>query len=137
LKKSYIKKKENKTMKYNYIEALKNDIRQYMEDNESYLNYTDREDLEEQLNDLLWTADSVTGNASGSYTFNSAEAKEYVMDNMPLAVDAFREFDQIDKFADYIQEENYEAIDVTIRCFLLGQVLYEVLEEDYKEPEEE
>jgi hypothetical protein len=124
-------------MKYNYIEALKNDIRQYMEDNESYLNYTDREDLEEQLNDLLWTADSVTGNASGSYTFNRAEAKEYVMDNMPLAVDAFREFDQIDKFADYIQEENYEAIDVTIRCFLLGQVLYEVLEEDYKEPEEE
>jgi hypothetical protein len=124
-------------MKYNYIEALKNDIRQYMEDNESYLNYTDREDLEEQLNDLLWTADSVTGNASGSYTFNRAEAKEYVMDNMPLAVDAFREFDQIDKFADYIQEENYEAIDVIIRCFLLGQVLYEVLEEDYKEPEEE
>jgi hypothetical protein len=124
-------------MKYNYIEALKNNIRQYMEDNESYLNYTDREDLEEQLNDLLWTADSVTGNASGSYTFSREEAKEYVMDNMPLAVDAFREFDQIDKFADYIQEENYEAIDVTIRCFLLGQVLYEVLEEDYKEPEEE
>jgi hypothetical protein len=124
-------------MKYNYIEALKNDIRQYMEDNESYLNYTDREDLEEQLNDLLWTADSVTGNASGSYTFNRAEAKEYVMDNMPLAVDAFREFDQIEKFADYIANEEYEAIDVTIRCFLLGQVLYEVLEEDYKEPEEE
>jgi hypothetical protein len=124
-------------MKYNYIEALKNNIRQYMEDNESYLNYTDREDLEEQLNDLLWTADSVTGNASGSYTFSREEAKEYVMDNMPLAVDAFREFDQIDKFADYIQEENYEAIDVTIRCFLLGQVLYEVLEEDYKEPEED
>lgn len=124
-------------MKYSYIEALKNDIRQYMEDNESYLNYTDREDLEEQLNDLLWTADSVTGNASGSYTFNRAEAKEYVMDNMPLAVDAFREFDQIEKFADYIANEEYEAIDVTIRCFLLGQVLYEVLEEDYKEPEEE
>lgn len=124
-------------MKYNYIEALKNDIRQYMEDNESYLNYTDREDLEEQLNDLLWTADSVTGNASGSYTFNSAEAKEYVMDNMPLAVDAFREFDQIEKFADYIANEEYEAIDVTIRCFLLGQVIYEVLEEDYKEPEED
>ena len=124
-------------MKYNYIEALKNDIRQYMEDNESYLNYTDREDLEEQLNYLLWTADSVTGNGSGSYTFNSAEAKEYVMDNMPLAVDAFREFDQIEKFADYIADENYEAIDVTIRCFLLGQVLYEVLEEDYQEPEED
>ena len=124
-------------MKYNYIEALKNDIRQYMEDNESYLNYTDKEDLEQQLNDDCWTADSVTGNGSGSYTFNSAEAKEYVMDNMPLAVDAFREFCQIDRFADCIANEDYETIDVTIRCFLLGQVLYEVLEEDYKEPEEE
>lgn len=124
-------------MKYNYIEALKNDIRQYMEDNESYLNYTDKEDLEEQLNDLLWTADSVTGNASGSYTFNRAEAKEYVMDNMPLAVDAFREFDQIEKFADYIADENYEAIDVIIRCFLLGQVIADVLEEDYQELEED
>ena len=89
-------------MKYNYIEALKNDIRQYMEDNESYLNYTDREDLEEQLYDQCFIADSVTGNASGSYTFCNADAKAYVMDNMPLAVDAFREFDQIDKFADYI-----------------------------------
>ena len=124
-------------MKYNYIEALKNDIRQYMEDNESYLNYTDREDLEEQLNEQLWTADSVTGNASGSYTFSRADAKAYVMDNMPLAVDAFREFDQIEKFADYIANEEYEAIDVTIRCFLLGQVIADVLEEDYKEPEEE
>ena len=123
-------------MKYNYIEALKNDIRQYMEDNESYLNYTDREDLEEQLNEQLWTADSVTGNASGSYTFSRADAKAYVMDNMPLAVDAFREFDQIEKFADYIANEEYEAIDVTIRCFLLGQVIADVLEEDYKEPEE-
>jgi len=124
-------------MKYNYIEALKNDIRQYMEDNESYLNYTDKEDLAEQLNDDCWTADSVTGNASGSYTFNRAEAKEYVMDNMPLAVDAFREFDQIDRFADCIANEDYETIDVTIRCFLLGQVIADVLEEDYQEPEEE
>ena len=122
-------------MKYNYIEALKNDIRQYMEDND--FDYTDKEDLEEQLNDLLWTADSVTGNASGSYTFNRAEAKEYVMDNMPLAVDAFREFDEIERFVGYLESEDYERIDVTIRCFLLGQVIADVLEEDYQEPEEE
>ena len=120
---------------YNYIEAMKDDLRQYMEDAD--LDYTDREDLEQQLNDDCWTADSVTGNGSGSYTFNREEAKGYVMDNMPLAVDAFREFDQIDKFADYITDENYEAIDVTIRCFLLGQVIADVLEEDYQEPEED
>ena len=106
-----------------------------MEDTE--IDYTDREDLEEQLNEQCWTADSVTGNASGSYTFSRADAKAYVMDNMPLAVDAFREFDQIERFADCIANEDYETIDVTIRCFLLGQVIADVLEEDYREPEED
>ena len=124
-------------MKYNYIEALKNDIRQYMEDNESYLNYTDREDLEEQLNDLLWTADSVTGNASGSYTFNSAEAKEHVLDNIDLLKDAYEEFGLKEQFTEDFFNEDFERMDVTIRCFLLGQVIADVLEEDYQEPEEE
>ena len=124
-------------MKYNYIEALKNDIRQYMEDNESYLNYTDREDLEEQLNDLLWTADSVTGNASSSYTFNRAEAKEHVLDNIDLLKDAYEEFGLKEQFTEDFFNEDFERMDVTIRCFLLGQVIADVLEEDYKEPEEE
>ena len=124
-------------MKYNYIEALKNDIRQYMEDNESYLNYTDREDLEEQLNDLLWTADSVTGNASGSYTFNSAEAKEHVLDNIDLLKDAYEEFGLKEQFTEDFFNEDFDRMDVTIRCFLLGQVIADVLEEDYQEPEEE
>lgn len=124
-------------MKYNYIEALKNDIRQYMEDNESYLNYTDKEDLAEQLNDLLWTADSVTGNASGSYTFNRAEAKEYVLDNIDLLKDAYEEFGQREQFTEDFFNEDFERMDVTIRCFLLGQVIADVLEEDYQEPEEE
>ena len=124
-------------MKYNYIEALKNDIRQYMEDNESYLNYTDKEDLAEQLNDQCWTADSVTGNASSSYTFNRAEAKEHVLDNIDLLKDAYEEFGLKEQFTEDFFNEDFERMDVTIRCFLLGQVIADVLEEDYKEPEEE
>lgn len=121
---------------YNYIEAMKADVRQYMEDNESYLNYTDREDLAEQLNDLLWTADSVTGNASGSYTFNRWDAEKYVLDNIDLLKDAYEEFGQREQFTEDFFSENWERMDVTIRCFLLGQVIADVLEEDYKEPEE-
>lgn len=124
-------------MKYNYIEALKNDIRQYMEDNESYLNYTDKEDLAEQLNDQCWTADSVTGNGSGSYTFNSAEAKKHVLDNIDLLKDAYEEFGLKEQFTEDFFNEDFERMDVTIRCFLLGQVIADVLEEDYQEPEEE
>lgn len=121
---------------YNYIEAMKADVRQYMEDNESYLNYTDREDLAEQLNDLLWTADSVTGNASGSYTFNRWDAEKYVLDNIDLLKDAYEEFGQREQFTEDFFSENWERMDVTIRCFLLSQVIADVLEEDYKEPEE-
>jgi len=124
-------------MKYNYIEAMKADIRQYMEDNESYLNYTDKEDLAEQLNDQCWTADSVTGNASGSYTFSRQEAKEHVLDNIDLLKDAYEEFGQREQFTEDFFNEDFERMDVTIRCFLLGQVIADVLEEDYQEPEEE
>lgn len=115
-------------MKYNYIESMKQDVRQYMEDNESYLNYTDREDLEQQLNDDCWTADRVTGNASGSYTFNCAEAKKYVLDNIDLLKDAYEEFGLKEQFTEDFFSENWERMDVTIRCFLLGQVIADVLE---------
>lgn len=122
---------------YNYIETMKQDVRQYMEDNESYLNYTDREDLADQLNDQCWIADSVTGNASGSYTFNRAEAREHVLDNIGLLKDAYDEFGQREQFTEDFFNEDFERMDVTIRCFLLGQVIADVLEEDYQEPEED
>lgn len=122
-------------MKYNYIEAMKADIRQYMEDND--FDYADKEDLAEQLNDQCWIADSVTGNASGSYTFSRQEAKEHVLDNIDLLKDAYDEFGQREQFTEDFFNEDFERMDVTIRCFLLGQVIADVLEEDYREPEEE
>ena len=78
---------------------------------------------------MLWTEDSVTGNASGSYTFDREQAKEYVSDNMELAVEACREFGCIEKFADAIADSDYEFLDVTIRCYLLGEVIEEILAE--------
>lgn len=58
-------------MSYNYMNAMAEDIRDYITENINREDYTeDRDGLEEYLNDTLWTEDSVTGNASGSYTFN-------------------------------------------------------------------
>lgn len=120
-------------MAYDYRETLRDDIREYIEDNREYIeaevDINDREALEEYLNDTLWTDDGVTGNASGSYTFCRATAKEYVEANMDLAVEACREFDCIDKFAEAIRDEEFEYLDVTIRCYLLGEAIAEVLEE--------
>ena len=116
------------TTTYNYLEAMKQDVKEYIEENINATDYEIKEDLEEYLNDTLWTEDSVTGNASGSYTFNRATAKKYVDENKDLINDMMEEFDCKEKVAKWWIEDNYEAIDVSIRCYLLGQAISEVLE---------
>ena len=121
-------------MTYDYREAVKADIKAWLVDNfeqleDSVDDTTDREEVAEFLHDELWAEDSVTGNASGSYTFNREQAKKYVNDNMELAVEACKEFDCIKKFADAIADNDYELLDVTIRCYLLGEVIDAVIDE--------
>lgn len=116
------------TTTYNYLEAMKQDIKEYIEENINVTDYETKEDLEEYLNDTLWTEDSVTGNASGSYTFNRATAKKYVDENKDLVNDMMKEFDCKDKVTNWWTEDNYEAIDVSVRCYFLGQAISEVLE---------
>ena len=80
--------------------------------------------------DRLWIDDSVTGNASGSYTFNSAKASEYVVDNLDLLREAYIEFGEGEEAVgkDFLDGE-WEAMDVTIRCYVLGSVLRDIAEE--------
>ena len=100
-------------MPYDYKTRLVHDIKNYMEDSINIDEYESLDELSEYLNDTLWTEDSVTGNGSGSYTFNHAEAKQYVLDNMNLAVEMAREFDCKDRFMDWLFDDDYESIDVT------------------------
>ena len=109
---------------YNYLENVKKDVRSYIEENINLKDYT-QEELEEKLNDDLFVEDSVTGNASGSYTFNTYEAEENLCHNMDLLQEALEEFGC---GIDYL-EKGAEACDVTIRCYLLGRAIAEVLEE--------
>ena len=115
---------------YNYFDAMKNDIEDYIKNEINTANYSDRDELESDLNDILWTEDSITGNASGSYTFNRAEAAEYVNDNIDLLSEACAEFG-IDSatVGEKFLDEDWEYFDVTIRCYLLGQAISEALDE--------
>lgn len=110
---------------YNYYESVKEDIKEYLRN-------TDERD-EQKLYDEMFIDDSVTGNGSGSYTFSTYEAEENLCHNMDLLQEALAEFG--DNNTDILQ--NPEACDVTIRCYLLGQLLSEALEEIEEEEEEE
>ena len=115
---------------YNYLDAMKEDILEYIKNEVDFSDYDDLEDLEQFLNDELWTVDSVTGNASGSYTFNRWQAQEYVLDNTDELKEALDEFCvDSETIADKFMSEDWEYFDVTIRCHLLGSAISEVLEE--------
>ena len=112
--------------KYNYREAVTNDAKQAILENYHDRHFTDREELEEIANDELWINDSVTGNASGSYTFNTWQAEENLCHNMDKLEEACDEFGQ--DIGEAVKQ-GAEYCDTTIRCYLLGQAISAALDE--------
>jgi len=115
---------------YNYLEAMKQDIMDYIRNEVNTNEYADRDELDAFLNDELWTVDSVTGNASGSYHCNSYKSMECVIDNIDLLNEMCTEFciDSATIGEKFINEE-WEWMDVSIRCYLLGQAISEALDD--------
>ena len=116
--------------KYNYRENVLEDVKEYISNN-----YTreelkeladDLDELGEKLHDEMWTADSVTGNGSGSYTFNAWKAEENLCHNWDLIQEVGREFGELDLF-------NPEGCDVSIRCYYLAECISDVLNKDYSD----
>lgn len=110
---------------YDYLENVKEDVRNYIEENEIVVTSSNREEVEQELNDTLFVNDSVTGNASGSYTFSAWQAEENLCHNFELLTEALTEFGCDFSYL----EKGAEACDVTIRCYLLGQAISGVLDE--------
>ena len=112
--------------KYNYMENVTADAKAAILENMDMWEWHNREELEENANDWLWTADEVTGNASGSYTFNTWKAEENLCHNMDELEDACNEFGQdVGKAV----KQGAEYCDVTIRCYLLGQAISAAIDE--------
>lgn len=127
--------------RYDYEAQMREDIREAVEELRKYKdfsNYDSVDEIVEFLNDELWADDSVTGNGSGSYFFSRWQAEEAICHNLWLYEDCIEEFGGPAKF-------DPESIDVSIRCYLLSQVLqkmaddgeFDDLIEDEEEEEEE
>ena len=113
--------------KYNYLEQIKEDVKNFIEENDIVVTVDNREEIEEQLNDELWNDDTITGNASGSYFYNRALAAEALAFNWVLldeALDAFGYGEEVNPI-----KKGEEWCDVLIRCYLLPQAISEVLDE--------
>lgn len=112
---------------YDYLENVIDDVREYINNEVDLTDWRDdRDGLEAKLNDELWTCDSVTGNASGSYYCNTQKAEESIAHNWDLLAEALEEFGQD---GTDVLKEGAEAMDVTIRCYLLGQAIASVLDD--------
>lgn len=96
---------------YNYREAVTDDINQYLTENHINANDADI--------DKLCSSDFITGNASGSYTFNRLQAERNLVGNYFLLKDAVEDlapgFDLLKAGA--------EAADVLIRIYLVPIVM--------------
>ena len=118
-------------MEGSYLDCVAQDVKQYLEENSNVLDQyrDDREELEEYLNDTLWAEDSVTGNASGSYTFNSAQAKENVIAHIDDLIKMCEEFGvDASTIGEHFLQEDWEWMDVSIRCYHLNTAINNVLD---------
>lgn len=124
---------------YDYREAVKDDILEALNNgNYDYIlnddEYKDEngalvtdDNLYNALYDAMWIDDSITGNASGSYTFNTYQAESNLCHNFDLIEECAAEFGH-EPVVSCGYEHGAEFWDVSIRCYLLSECLSDVLE---------
>lgn len=113
---------------YDYYEAVKEDVLNYIKE-EVDMNGMDLDELKEQLWEDLINNDSVTGNASGSYTFCRSEAQKYVKENKDLVREMCDEFEDHQRIANQWLTDDYKLIDVCLRCYVLVNAIEMAVEE--------
>lgn len=117
-----------------YIEETKENAKEYIKENWKYL----KDKTREEVQDDLFIADTVTGNGSGSFTFNTYDAQQNVSE---LIFDEYfinaLEWGFGQNLGELVQK-GAEVIDVTARCLALYEFdLDEIIEEVKEEQEEE
>ena len=120
---------------YSYKEVVRSDVREWIDNNREDIDGLDRADAYDVVYDSCWIDDSVTGNASGSYTFSRYEARQNFFNDddsdeyiFQMIEDGFISADELGK---KIAESNWEYIDLSIRCWLLCDAVSDVLDEVY------
>jgi len=117
---------------YNYYQSVKTDVMNWIDENRADIEA--QHDKAQYICDSVFVDDNVTGNASGSYTFSRREAKEnYFGDEKAseylenMCEEGFASYEEVGKA---MVHENWETIDVLIRCYLVNGIVMDCLEEE-------
>lgn len=121
-------------MSYHYRTEMKQDILDYINRNITLDDWEFRDDLEDYLYNELWANDSITGNGGNYYSLEFI-CNNCLAYNLELIMEACEEFcvDMKTLLQHYHDGDLARYLDCTIRCYLLGEVLYTVLDEIWKE----
>lgn len=112
---------------YHYHQHVLHDIRQQFQERRWSLHELTLQHgpvLTDYLLDQFWNDDAVTGNGSGSYTFNILQAEQNLIGNWGLLKEAVAELSP--DFNPLIAGP--EACDVLIRLYVLNDCLTEFLD---------
>ena len=109
-----------------YINEMVEDIKAFVKTNIDKYDL-DGDDIEDELHDDLWYEDSVTGNGSGSYTLDSQKAKENLKGAAELINEMADDFEI--NLTEHFLNDEWEWLDVNIRCYLLREAISIALDE--------
>ena len=104
-----------------YRNQVEDDVLDFANDCKGYCDSIDK------FRDEAFLSDQVTGNASGSYTFNTYQAEENI--KHLLFDDELLEMFQEYGYDRIPLEKGAEFIDVSIRCFLVDEVINKNIDE--------
>ncbi len=112
-----------------YTEQVRDDILRWLGDY-NLSDFEDAEEFTERLErDIIG---DVTGIATGGYTLDSEEAKEYVLNDIDTVIKTMHCYNGA-YVAEKILNGNYEWLDMRTRLEIFPRVAYEVAKEIFKE----
>ena len=131
-----------------YLEAVKDDVREWIENNKEEFEerllqeeeFDDEDDFKQFVNgwleNKLWNDDDVTGNGSCAYFTDIGDAEQMILANPEEVKEALQEFCvDASTIADKFLDRDWHYFDVTARCFYLRLAIEEVVDEDFEEIE--
>lgn len=137
-------------MAYNYHENVVADVETFIRDEimddilehfeAENLSEIDKDELKEYINDKAWTADNVTGNGSGSYTFNAYRAEEALIGNDELIAEMLKNWvapEEMQLGSGAEATTSAECLDVSVRCYELSEAIEEAIENVLASPEKQ